>query len=80
MCFFFLLTSNDWPLSSDHLIRPPQDILWNRETDLLGGLEIEHQLELRRLLHRQIGGLGSLQDLFPLVENRLSLRADQSFG
>ena len=34
----------------------------NRQTDLLRGFEIDHQLELRRLLHRQIGRLGSLQD------------------
>ena len=29
----------------------------------LGGLEIDHQLELRGLLHGQLAGLGALEDL-----------------
>ena len=33
------------------------------ETKRLGGLEIDHQLELRRLLDGQVGGLGALEDL-----------------
>ena len=41
----------------DHLIRPIQHRLRNRDTDLLGGFEINHQLELSRLLHRQVGRL-----------------------
>ena len=48
--------------SLDHLIRPIQHRLRNRQPDLLGCFQIDHQLKLRRLLHRQIGGLGSLQD------------------
>ena len=50
------------PKSLDHLIRPIQHRLRDRQADLLGRLEIDHQLELRRLLDRQIGRLGSLQD------------------
>ena len=53
--------SNVEPLLND-FIRPPQHILRNRETDLLRCLEINHQLEFRRLFHRQIGGLGALED------------------
>src|SRR5215470_9046994 len=45
----------------DHLIRPRKQVRWNCETDLPCGFEIDDQLELRRLLNRQIGGLGSLQ-------------------
>ena len=45
------------------LIRPIQHRLWNRQADCLGGFEVDHQLELRRLLDWQIGGLGSLEDL-----------------
>ena len=33
------------------------------ETKRFGGLEIDHQLELRRLLDGEVGGLGALQDL-----------------
>jgi len=38
--------------SLNHLVRPPQHLLRNRQTDLLRRLEIDHQLKLRRLLHR----------------------------
>jgi len=33
------------------------------EAERLGGLEVDDQLEGRRLLNRQIGGLGALEDL-----------------
>src|SRR5262245_17239498 len=33
------------------------------EAKCFGGLEIDHQLELRRLLDGEVGGLGALQDL-----------------
>src|SRR5262245_55828145 len=52
----------DTRLSLDHLICPIQHRLWNRQTDLLRRFEIYHQLELRRLLYRQVRRLGSLQD------------------
>jgi hypothetical protein len=29
-----------------------QYMWWDGQTDLLGGFEIDHKLELRRLLHR----------------------------
>src|SRR5438093_13745502 len=44
-------------LSFDHLIRPKKNRLRNREPDLLRGIQINHQLKLRRLLHRQVCGL-----------------------
>ena len=47
----------------DHPIRSGQHIRWNRETDLLCGFEIDHQLKLRRLLHRQVRRLSAFQDL-----------------
>ena len=52
-----------FPASSDHLIRSGQHIWWNRETDLFRCLEIDYKLKLRRLLDRQIGGLGPFEDL-----------------
>jgi hypothetical protein len=36
----------------DHSIRPRQNIRRNRQTDLLGGLEIDDKIEFLRLLDR----------------------------
>ena len=47
----------------DDLIRPRQHLGRNRQADLLGGLEVDDELELRRLLDRQVSGLCTLQDL-----------------
>src|SRR5262245_11313180 len=58
MCFFicaFSYLTNDFR-------RPRQYVRWNRYANLLRRLEIDHKLEPGRLFHRQIGGLGSLQD------------------
>ena len=45
--------------SLDHLIRPLQHAAWNCQTDLFGGPEINDELKLRCLLHRQIRRLGA---------------------
>src|SRR6476620_11121849 len=45
---------------SDHFIRPRQHVGWNRHADLLRGLEVDDELKLCRLLHRQVGWFGSL--------------------
>src|SRR5262245_18745613 len=63
MCFFicaFSYLTNDFR-------RPRQYVRWNRNTDLLGSLEIDHKLKLCRLLYRQIGRLGSFQDSVHVV-------------
>ena len=49
--------------SLNHLIRPKKHRLRNRDTNLLGCFEIDHQLKLCRLLDRQIRGLGTFQNL-----------------
>ena len=49
--------------SFNHLIRPVQHRLRNRQADLFRGLQIDDKLKLCRLLHRQITRLGSFQDL-----------------
>jgi len=51
------------PVLSDHFVRSRQHIRRDRETDLLRGLEIDDELKLRRLLHGQIGWLGTFQNL-----------------
>src|SRR5207245_1440358 len=48
---------------SDHLIRLEEDMWGNRQPERLGSLEVDDQLELHRLLHRQVGGLGAFEDL-----------------
>src|SRR5215470_9915664 len=49
--------------SPNHLIRPVQHRLRNRETDLFRCFEIDHKLELRWLFDRKIAGLGAFKDL-----------------
>jgi hypothetical protein len=48
------------PFSLDQLIGTGKDTRRNRETNLLRRFEIYQQLKFCRLLHRQIGRLGSL--------------------
>jgi hypothetical protein len=52
--------------SFDHLIRSIQHRLWNRQADLLRRLEINHQLELCRLLHCLRALIGILLGSWPL--------------
>src|SRR5215471_21097909 len=49
--------------SLDDVIGSEQQRLRDGETDLLGRLEIDDELELRRLLDRNIAGLGTFQNL-----------------
>jgi hypothetical protein len=46
--------------SLDQLGRPREYLRRNGQTDLLSRFQIDNQLKLRRLLHRQIDRLGSL--------------------
>ena len=46
----------------DQLVRLEEQRLRDREFECLRGLEVDHQLELCGLLHREIGGLGALED------------------
>jgi hypothetical protein len=48
--------------SFDHSVRSRQHIRRDRQADLLGSLEIDHQLEFRGLLYRQIGRLGAFEN------------------
>jgi hypothetical protein len=52
---------------SDHLVRLKQERRGDGEAQFLRGLEVDDQLELRGLLHRQVGGFGSLQDAVHVV-------------
>src|SRR5262249_14342976 len=51
----------------NHFIRPSQHIRRDREVDLLGSFQIDHQFKLGWLLHRQISGLGTLKNLVNIL-------------
>jgi hypothetical protein len=47
------------PKLLNDFVRSHQHIRRNRQADLLGGLQIDDELELCRLLHRKIGWVGT---------------------
>src|SRR5262245_66283456 len=49
--------------SFDHLVGEQQKRFRNRETERLGRLEVDDKLEFRGLLDREVGRLGSFEDL-----------------
>src|SRR5215471_7814399 len=49
-------------MSFDDLVGEREHVLRHSKTERLGCLEIDHQLELGRLQHRQIGGFGALEN------------------
>jgi hypothetical protein len=57
-----LLLAAHCPLSSDDSIRPRQHVRRHRQAYLLGGFEIDDELEFRRLLYRQIGWFGAFEN------------------
>src|SRR5262249_47427534 len=67
MCFFSASSTCHSTLdtclfSLDHLIRTRQHVRWNREADLLRCLQVDHKLELRRLLDGKVRWLCAFQD------------------
>ena len=68
MDFFSRIFSHGFPFalcpswfSSNHPVRSHRHIRWDRQTNLLCRLEIDDELELLRLFHRKIGGLGAFE-------------------
>src|SRR6266542_778402 len=50
-------------VSLNHLVRSQQQRWRDRQAEGLGSLEVDHQLELRRLLNGEVGGLSTFEDL-----------------
>src|SRR5262249_51604361 len=46
----------------DHLVGDVQQTKWHSEPKRFGGLEVDDQIELRRLLDRQVGRFFALKD------------------
>ena len=64
--------------SLDQLIGLEEEGRGNRDPEGLRGLEIDDQLELRRLLHRQVGGLTPLQEAMHISRRRAGSCHDYS--
>ena len=65
-------------MSSYDLIRPCEHVRRYCQADLLCRFEIDDELELRRLLHREIGGLSALEDSVHTAAYALPFMADMS--
>src|SRR5262249_60934541 len=59
--------------SFDHLVGADQQSSWHTKAECLGGLEIDEQLDFRRLLHRQLGRFVALENPAS-VDARLTVR------
>jgi hypothetical protein len=70
--------SDTFSVSLDHPVRSRQHVGRYREADLLGSLEIDQQLKLRRLLDWKVSGFCTIQDFVHVnggaaVQNLLDL-------
>jgi hypothetical protein len=55
-----LATRSEWPSISKHLVGEREELWWNFETERLGGIEVDRQLELGLLHDRHVRRLGAL--------------------
>jgi hypothetical protein len=62
------------------VVRALEDRRRDGETEPLGDLEVDHQLELGRLLDGQIGRLGAFEDLVDVVLRRRRDEALRGLG
>ena len=67
-CFLFMIPPNpksaiENPKLLDDLVRSRQHVRRNGHTDLLRGLQVDHELELGRRFYGQVGRLCAFEDL-----------------
>src|SRR5271167_3361371 len=62
--------------SFDHLVGGGEQRLWDTKAERLRSLEVDDKLELRRVLHWQIGRLGTLEDAIH-VGGRAAVQVDE---
>ena len=53
--------------SPDHLVGLKEERRGNREAKRVGGLEVDDQLKFRRLLHRQVARLVTLENAIDIA-------------
>jgi hypothetical protein len=51
-----------WACSFDHLVGAREQLVWHSHAKRLGGVEVDHQLELRCLLNGKISRLVSIEN------------------
>jgi hypothetical protein len=61
------------PRLFDHLVGAQQKRLWNCQPEHLGGLKVDNELKLRRVLHWQVSGLGTAQYAVDISRRLLKL-------
>jgi hypothetical protein len=59
--------------SPNDFVRSCQHVGWNRQAKCLRGLQIDYELELRRLLHWQLGRLGTFKNSVDVVCGALEI-------
>jgi hypothetical protein len=59
----------EWPTSFNHLVGGEKELLGNLEPERLGGLEVDNQLELGRVLDGDVRGMGRVFRR-PICSNR----------
>src|SRR5580704_14641845 len=54
----------------DHLVGSSEQVRWDGEAECLGSFEINDELKLRRLLHRQVAGMLTFEDAIDVLGRR----------
>jgi len=60
--------------SLDHLVGKLLELRWHIKAECRGGLEVDHQIEFRWPLYRQVAWLGTVQDFFDGIPQLLISR------